>query len=325
MNSPIISVIVPVYRVEPYLRRCLDSIVNQTYRNLEIILVDDGSPDRCGEICDEYAVVDKRIIVIHQENKGLSEARNSGLDIATGSFILFIDSDDWVAINTCESALQHILEQHADMVCFGFQTVFPSGIKHIHATISPGAQDKALAMHQLVWHRWIAGDVVWNKLYSRHLFKGVRFPPGRLHEDLATMYKLIHRAHSIYLSSDLLYNYIKRDGAITSDRYRYQAHNDRMRSYYERLAFLQDQYPELVDLQLSMMLRMMLIDRYRMKGDLHEKDLEIELAHFVDQHRGRRRSMARYARLCRCYFYYRPLLPLAIRISLKKDNAVNNP
>ena len=109
-KTPLISVIVPVYKVEPYLRECLDSIVNQSYRNLEIILIDDGSPDRSGEICDEYAANDKRIVVIHQENKGVSEARNAALDIARGDYFQFVDSDDRIEKNTCETAL-HIAEE----------------------------------------------------------------------------------------------------------------------------------------------------------------------------------------------------------------------
>ena len=116
--SPLISIIIPVYKVEPYLRNCLDSIVNQTNRNLEIILVDDGSPDKSGDICDAYAAADERIIVIHQNNQGVSAARNAGLDIAKGDYILFVDSDDWIEQETCEAVLDLALKNNADLVCF---------------------------------------------------------------------------------------------------------------------------------------------------------------------------------------------------------------
>lgn len=114
-----VSVIVPVYNVEPYLRKCLYSVLGQTYRDLEIIVVDDGSTDASRAICDEYKSSDSRIQVIHQINKGLSEARNNGIDIATGEYILFVDGDDWIELNTVECLLQACVENNADVSCCG--------------------------------------------------------------------------------------------------------------------------------------------------------------------------------------------------------------
>ena len=119
-NNPLISVIVPVYNVEPYLRRCIDSILAQTYENLEIILVDDGSPDRCGEICDEYARLDRRIRVIHQENSGVSAARNAALAVAEGEYIGFVDSDDWIEPNMYEEMYEAILATDSDIAVIDF-------------------------------------------------------------------------------------------------------------------------------------------------------------------------------------------------------------
>ena len=116
MKQPLVSVIVPIYKVEPYLRRCLDSIVKQTYTNLEIILVDDGSPDGCPQICDEYAARDKRIIVIHKKNGGLSDARNAGLDICKGEYISFVDSDDWTNENYIANLLD-IITKNNMLIC----------------------------------------------------------------------------------------------------------------------------------------------------------------------------------------------------------------
>ena len=115
MSQPLVSIIVPIYKVEPYLRRCLDSIVNQSYTNLEIILVDDGSPDNCPQICDEYASKDNRIKVIHKKNGGLSDARNAGLDICKGEYISFVDSDDWVDEKYIETLLDLAIKENVDI------------------------------------------------------------------------------------------------------------------------------------------------------------------------------------------------------------------
>ena len=120
METPKISVIIPVYKVEQYLRQCLDSIVNQTYQNLEIILVDDGSPDNCPVICDDYSKKDKRVITIHKENGGLSSARNAGIERATGKYIMFVDSDDWIDENTCQITLDIAEDSSADVVMWPY-------------------------------------------------------------------------------------------------------------------------------------------------------------------------------------------------------------
>ena len=123
MNTPLVSVIVPVYNVAPYLEQCLDSIVNQSYRNLEIILVDDGSTDKSGAICDRYAEQDSRIQVVHKENGGQSSARNVALDMMTGEWVLFVDSDDWIELNTLELLLEQ-KDERADLVEFGVNLVY---------------------------------------------------------------------------------------------------------------------------------------------------------------------------------------------------------
>lgn len=312
-NTPLISLIVPVYKVESFLRDCLDSIIRQTYRHLEIILVDDGSPDRCGAICDEYAARDGRIIIIHQENQGLAGARNTGLDIAKGDYVLFVDSDDWLEESACETALNDALGQNADMVCFGFNLVSPSGESHAHAATLSGIQDKRAAMKQLIRHNWIGTDNVWNKLYSRSLFDGIRFIKGRVHEDLGVLYLLVHRCRAIYVSSTVLYNYRIRPGSIMADWHQYSSHSDRMYHYAVRLSFLQQEYPEDTDLQLALMLREILIFKVAMRGGSHAEDLDKELDDFLNQHKDRIKAAASYSWIVWCYKYCRPLLPLVIR------------
>lgn len=126
MSYPIISIIVPVYKVEPYLSQCVDSLINQTYPHLEIILIDDGSPDNCGRICDDYAAKDNRIKVIHQENQGLSAARNTGLSNVSGDYVMFIDGDDWTDITTCETAIGVLLKYQADVVMWSYTREYSS-------------------------------------------------------------------------------------------------------------------------------------------------------------------------------------------------------
>ena len=187
-----ISIIVPVYKVEDYLSRCIDSLINQTYQNLEIILVDDGSPDRCGEICDEYAKFDERIKVIHKPNGGLSDARNKGLDIATGDFIIFVDSDDWIDVKTCEIVLDNAIKNKAEIVVFGVNNVYADGRVKRFPPLQVGAISNSDAIKSLMYNVLQYGifNYACNKLYSRRLFDKIKFAKGRLAEDQGVTYKL---------------------------------------------------------------------------------------------------------------------------------------
>ncbi len=208
MIAPLISIIVPIYQVELYLEKCIDSIINQTYKNLEIILIDDGSPDRCGAICDEYAGKDSRIRVIHQKNGGLSAARNAGLDIAKGDYIQFVDSDDWIEPEACETVLTIAEEQHADIVCFGFCWLLPTGETTLVSVNSSSEIEEAAVIKQLICKKSVIRNFAWNKLFVRKLFDGVRFPVGRTYEDICVTYQLVHKADKIYATKAILYHYV---------------------------------------------------------------------------------------------------------------------
>lgn len=313
-TSALISVIVPVFKTEPYLRTCLDSIVRQTYRNLEIILVDDGSPDRCGEICEEYAAQDPRTIVIHQENMGVSKARNAALDIASGDFIMWADSDDWIEPDTCESALGAALEQDADLVCFGYRVIYESGRTREVVAPASGFQDKRQVMQELIWQRGNFRDSTWNKLFARKLFDDIRFPEGKVYEDIGTLYKLLHKADRVYAIDRILYNYVLHPGSITSTGYQYRSHMDRLSFFEERLPFLQEHYPELVDLQLAMTLREMLIGTEEMKGDPCYGTYLEEVREFIGRYKDRIKDFAHYTRVTWMYQHCRPLLPLFLKL-----------
>lgn len=214
MDDPKISVIVPVYKVEPYLRKCLDSIVNQSCRNLEIILVDDGSPDNCGAICDEYASKDERIIVIHQENKGLSEARNAGLLVATGDYIGYVDSDDYIDSDMYEHLLHIAKKYDADISQCG--VVFEEADKSWDEYCPPKAfhvETTENGMPQKA-QKWLS-CTVWNKLYKASTVKGIVYDWVHCYgEDLAYNMMALGKAKTVAFSSLAKYHYIQRTGSI---------------------------------------------------------------------------------------------------------------
>lgn len=213
--NPLISVIVPVYKVEPYLDRCVQSIVGQTYKNLEILLVDDGSPDQCPQMCDQWAQRDARIRVIHKENGGLSSARNAGIDAAKGDYLYFVDSDDYIAPSLCERIMDLFAQYDVDIVTFDCCRIDKNG-KDMGGTetICDGFLSQEAALEKLM--RGHINNYAVNKIYRRRVFDDIRFPEGRVWEDMATAYKLFLQADRIYCCSERLYYYCERGDSITS-------------------------------------------------------------------------------------------------------------
>lgn len=215
----IVSIIVPIYKVEPYIRQCINSILNQTYKNLEIILVDDGSPDDCGMICDEYAQKDTRIKVIHKENGGLSSARNAGLEVAKGDFIAFIDSDDYVSENFIKILYDLCIKNNADIAECDF----------IKFEIEPEELLKkekiekftALEMQERIYSNdYVRTIVVWNKLYRREVYKDLRFPDGKINEDEFTTYKAFDKCNKgIVTTNQELYYYRYNENSIMGRKF----------------------------------------------------------------------------------------------------------
>lgn len=221
MKEDLVSIIIPVYKVEKYLKECLESIVNQTYENLEIILVNDGSPDSCGKICDEYARKDARVRVIHKENGGLSSARNAGLDIANGEYISFVDSDDAVNEKFIEILYKMCIENNCDIAECDFMR-FKNEIVCSNMTQN---QIDIFSNRKMQNKLFICGEsiktvVVWNKLYKKYLFKDVRFPVGKIHEDEATTYKILYYCKANIATSILqLYYYRESSNSIMGKKY----------------------------------------------------------------------------------------------------------
>lgn len=241
----LVSVIVPVYNVEDYLGRCVESILAQTYQNLEIILVDDGAKDSSGSICDAYAAKDHRIRVIHKENGGLSSARNAGIDIARGEYLKFVDSDDWIEPDAVENLLSMALEHQVELVVGGRWDVKAAtgekrkGLCPQNREVIPGAE-----LVRRIF-RWAGCDSsACDKLFHRRLFRGIRFPLGMVCEDVPVMYKIVLDAGRAALLDKPVYNYFHRSGSIT-----YTSVSDKnfhfSRHTAEILPYIQENHPEL--------------------------------------------------------------------------------
>ena len=214
--SELISVIVPVYKVEPFLDKCIQSIVEQSYTNLEIILVDDGSPDQCPALCDQWAKKDSRIKVIHQKNAGLSAARNAGIDLAGGDYLAFVDSDDYIAPDMYEKLHTALVQNQADISECNFKMVYPDGT-HFYLKFCP-LEDCVLTADQAlsaVEDNWVH-TVQWNKLIKKEIYSQYRLPIGRIHEDEFAIHHLFAAANKIVCIQDALYYYVQRPDSIMS-------------------------------------------------------------------------------------------------------------
>lgn len=203
-GEPLISVIVPVYKVEEYIQECIESVLDQTLADFQLILVDDGSPDSCGEICEMYATRDARVYVIHKENGGLSDARNVGLEKASGEYVFFLDSDDALAPNALKILYEVACREKADIV----QGQFTNDKMQLEQKI--GQPMTVLSSEQALSSLLLMDEVqvmAWAKLYSRKLFKEIRYPVGKINEDNFTTYKLVCKAEKVALLPDLIYYY----------------------------------------------------------------------------------------------------------------------
>lgn len=219
INEPLISVVVPIYNVEQYLERCINSILQQTYQNLEIILVDDGSPDNSGVICDSYLSLDQRIKVIHKKNGGLSDARNAGLEIASGEFIAFIDSDDTIMPEMIEKLYQRIDTDRSDMAFCGYRQVSPNGDILSEVFLPDNVLTGFDALKVSYEDQGVLYTIACNKLYKKHLFQDIRYPVGKYHEDEFTTYLIIDQCNRVSVVKEALYIYYQRDDSIMQETY----------------------------------------------------------------------------------------------------------
>ena len=246
MNTPLISVVIPVYKVEEYLDRCVQSVVGQSYENLEIILVDDGSPDGCGAMCDAWAQKDARIRVRHQRNAGLGAARNRGVEMAAGEYVSFVDSDDYIAPDAIELLLRLLRDQNVEIACGdccdvgrdAFAVFDRSGEENVRVFTGEEA-----CMTLQGWEFYMPMVTAWGKLFPRQWLLEEPFTEGRLHEDESTTYRLFFRARHVALSSRAVYAYYQNPDSIMHTRSE-RSQRDTLLAYSEQIRFFRAQGKE---------------------------------------------------------------------------------
>lgn len=288
MNQPKVTVVIPIYNVENYLNRCVRSVVSQTYRNLEILLVDDGSPDRCPEICDEWAKKDERIKVIHKANAGLGMARNTGIDNATGEYIFFFDSDDYVDKTIVEKCVMNAQSNMSDVVVFGYSNVFENGdIKRVELTLEKTVFEGAEILNKLIPGMYTYdmgfGISAWGKMYRLNSIteKQIRFKSEReiISEDAYFALEYYSNIQKATIVDESLYFYYKRNDSLSraykKDR---QENNDK---------FIEQSISYIEKESLPMSVKNHIFARYHMytvaairqlmKADISSKDRDTEL------------------------------------------------
>lgn len=242
----LVSVVVPIYNVEKYLIHCVQTIQHQSYKNIEIILVDDGSPDNCGRICDEFAKQDQRVKAIHKQNGGLSDARNAGIDIAAGDYITFIDSDDFIMPDMIETLMNLITDKNTDIAQCNYTRRQDDHIEKIKQDPDLKNQCKVYSENRML--AYLKDNKImtmaWGKIYKMSLFHNIKFPVERLHEDVFTTYKLVHEANSVAVTDYVGYIYRMNDNSITTSKFTPKK-LDIVYGKIEQSEFIVRNYPEL--------------------------------------------------------------------------------
>lgn len=246
-SVPLISVIIPIYMVEDYLERCINSVITQTYSNIEIILVNDGSKDGCGDICNAFQDRDERINVIHQSNGGLSDARNAGLKKATGDYIFYLDSDDWLKENCIERLVKKALEYDADIVQCNFYYTYPEHLLQDDRGFIKGEHEKLLdskeALERLIENVEVK-NFAWGKLIRSELAKQEHFPKGKLFEDTFWTHRIIAKTKTYLALKEPLLFYLQRDSSISYGKFN-KRNLDRLEGMLLRYNFISKNCPDL--------------------------------------------------------------------------------
>jgi len=244
MEKDKISLIIPVYNVEKFLSRCVNSVIKQTYKNLEIFLVDDGSTDNSGNLCDKYAQKDKRIKVIHKKNGGLSDARNVAIDKITGSYITFIDSDDYVSKDYVEYLFNNLKNTNSDISTCLYQSFYEgeeATIKEEVGELIVCEKEEAL---KRLFYQTQTTTSAWGKLYKKKLFKGIRYPKGKICEDLDTTYKLFSKSNKVAIGTAKNYYYLIRKDSIINSNFS-SKRMDALKFAKNMVVFISTYYPSL--------------------------------------------------------------------------------
>lgn len=293
MLSDKISIVIPVYNTDQYLPKCIDSVLNQTHKNLEIILVDDGSTDKSAEICDIYLKKDNRIQVIHQKNSGSANALNNGIKIATGKFLGFVDSDDYIETDMYETLLDTLYIYDADIVECGYSIAYAGKIKTHYKSGAIIQLNTYQALEALFLKK--LRDFCWNKLYKRDLVNIVEFPERNISEDIAWTYKIFSNSQKIVFIDLAKYYYVYRDGSISSSSCLKKL--DWFYNHRERLEFIAKNFPSLFNLDQKNFFKHIL-GNYR----------KLQINQHVDKYKKNRNELRKYILANYDSFYLNPLM-----------------
>lgn len=280
-----ISVIVPVYNVEQYLERCVDSIINQTYTNLEIILVNDGSTDNSGKLCDELAKKDERIRVIHKENGGLSDARNRGIDESESDLVGFIDSDDYIDSDMYEVLLKNLNDTDADLSMCALYDVY-NNTPEAQVTNKETWKLSSEQAIKMVMEAKILSVTAVNKLYRKSLFTDLKFEVGKIAEDAFIMIKLLDKCEKIVATNEKKYYYVHRENSITTQKFSTKFLNV-IEAYEQNSNIISEKYPKLKDVAQTRMnwAYFYVLDRLLLDDNYNDKELENKLISYLKNYR----------------------------------------
>ena len=279
-----ISVIVPVYNVEQYLERCVDSIINQTYKNLEIILVNDGSTDNSGQLCDELAKKDDRIRVIHKKNGGLSDARNVGIDEAEAELVGFIDSDDYIDEDMYEVLINNLKAANADLSMCGHYDVY-NNVPESQVSDKKTWELSTQEAIKMVMEAKILSVTAVNKLYKKSLFSELKFEIGKIAEDAFIMIKLLDKCNKIVATNEKKYYYVHRENSITTQKFSLKFLNV-IEAYEQNKEIILEKYPELKEVAQMRMnwAYFYVLDRLLLDKEYNDKKLENKLISYLKDH-----------------------------------------
>ncbi len=280
-----ISIIVPVYNVEAYLERCVESILKQTYTNLEILLVNDGSTDKSGELCDKLALRDHRIRVIHKENGGLSDARNRGIDEASSNLIGFIDSDDYIDEDMYETLYRQMVASKADLSMCGHYDVYHQIPEKQVAEIKTWELMPEEAIKMVMEAKILSVTAV-NKLYKKALFEQLRFRIGKIAEDAFIMVDLIHQCSKVVATNEKKYYYVHRENSITTQKFSLKFLNV-IEAYEQNAKMISENYPDLYDVAIMRLnwAYFYVLDRLLVDNDFKDKVLEDRLISYLKKNK----------------------------------------
>lgn len=311
MKDALISVIIPIFKVEQYLQRCIDSVLEQSYDNLEIILVDDGSPDKCGAICDRAAEQDRRVRVIHKINGGLSDARNTGMQYATGEYFLFVDSDDYIHCDMIQYLYDCIKYSNAEIALCGYDTFDESG-KHIPVEFQVENDYMELtgieAARRIMFFHEPQMVVAWNKLTKRELWQNRSFPVGKQHEDDFTSYQILYEANKVIVTNRPYYHYFQRNDSIIGVGFNLHSLH-KIEAYLQAREYFKNKDRELYNQACNMVLIMNMIciqeaqrSEYPEKKQIVKQLRENGRVFYLQNRKNIKRGLKYHLRLIRFYF-----------------------